>query len=417
VSCCVAELHLEHDPDGIEHRGEEQGLGARPGPPGATHMAVIGVSESEICGARDHATLLAEALRADGVQCTMHWFYRSELSARGARAEIAGWARQLRATLKEDKPDALIFHYSVFSYSYRGVPVLIAPVLSALRSARVPVLGVFHELVYPFRYGGWRGAIWALTQRAALVRVVRRCDAVLVTADSRAQWLRSRPWLPKRPLAVAPVFSNLPPPQTGPGAAGPAHMADPVIGLFGYSYQGAGVDLAIEALGIVVQSLPAVQLRLLGAPGPNSAAADAWLSAARRRGVEHVLSFSGTLPAQELSDALAACDVLLFPDTGGPSSRKGSLAGSLASGSPVVAVDGPRTWTELVDACAIALAAPTADALAATLMELLGDVQSREGLGARGQAFARSKMGTKVSADAVRRLYDQLARPPQTPRS
>ena len=106
-------------------------------------------------------------------------------------------------------------------------------------------------------------------------------------------------------------------------------------------------------------------------------------------------------------------DLLISADTGGPSSRKGSLAGSLASGSPVVAIDGRRTWTELVDARAISLAAPAADALAAALSELLANGRLREELGARGQAFASSRMGTDVSARAVRRLCDEvMAVPP-----
>jgi hypothetical protein len=33
------------------------------------------------------------------------------------------------------------------------------------------------------------------------------------------------------------------------------------------------------------------------------------------------LSFTGVLPAQSLSNALAACDVLLFTDSAGPSPR------------------------------------------------------------------------------------------------
>ncbi len=100
--------------------------------------------------------------------------------------------------------------------------------------------------------------------------------------------------------------------------------------------------------------------------------------------------FSDTLPAQDLSDALAACDLLLFADTAGPSSRKGTLAASLASGRPVLAIDGPRRWLELVWAEAASVVEPTAPALADAMEELLGDRAAREALGARGRAFAES---------------------------
>jgi glycosyltransferase involved in cell wall biosynthesis len=367
-------------------------------------MAVIGVSEAEICGVRDHATLLAEGLLAEGVECSMHWLYRRETSGRATRAEFASWTRALRAAFDDGRPDALLFHYSVFAYSSRGVPALIAPVLLALRHARAPVLSVFHEVAYPFRRGGWRGNVWAVTQRAALVAVMRACDGVLVTADFRAEWLASRPWLPERPLAVAPVFSNLPAPEQLPYKA----ASSPTIGLFGYSYQGAAVELVLEALRVVLQHSPEARLVLLGAPGPASAAAGSWLSAARSLDIAQAVSFSGTLGAQELSNALAACDVLLFADAAGPSSRKGSLAGSLASGRPVVAIDGRRTWAELVRADVIRVSAPTADALAHELVALLTDAEMREALGGRGQAFAQSRMGVPVSARAVKDLYDRL---------
>ena len=78
------------------------------------------------------------------------------------------------------------------------------------------------------------------------------------------------------------------------------------------------------------------------------------MAAAGREGrVGDALSFSGPLPAQDLSDELAACDLLLFADDPGPSSRKGTLAASLASARPVIAIDGPQGWSELAEAGAV----------------------------------------------------------------
>jgi hypothetical protein len=175
------------------------------------------------------------------------------------------------------------------------------------------------------------------------VELVRASGAVLVTADFQARWLQSRAWLPRRPLLVAPVYSNLPPPreqaERGEGSR--------VLGVFGYAYQGAAMALVLDALEQLVRGGSDVRLALLGAPGRESAAAQELAHAARARGVAERVSFAGPLPAQELSDALARCDALVFSDQGGPSSRKGTLAGALASGAPVVALDGPRTWPEL----------------------------------------------------------------------
>jgi glycosyltransferase involved in cell wall biosynthesis len=124
--------------------------------------------------------------------------------------------------------------------------------------------------------------------------------------------------------------------------------------------------------------------------------------------VGDLLSFEGPLPVQELSDELADCDVLLSVPLSGPTSRKTSLAGSLISGTPVVAIDGPLTWRELLGAQAAEVVAPSAEDLANALEALLLDEGRRAALGARGRAFAESRMGLARTADAVRSLLDQL---------
>lgn len=373
---------------------------------GSPRLAVVGISLSGTCGVRDHARLLAQELEREGIACTSHWLQREQRSLRGSRAEIRAWSRQLAAELAEHRVEAVLLHYSVFSYSYKGLPLFVRPVLAALRAARAPVIGVLHEFAYPWMYGGWRGAVWAVSQRAILVEVMRASAAAIVTADFRASWLASRPWLARRPVLVAPVFSNLPPPSRAP--VGERGTPTPVVGLFGYSYQGAAVALVIDAVRELKDRGLPVKLSLLGAPGPASAAAAEWSAAAGARGVADAISFSGALPAQELSDALAACDVLLFADTAGPSPRKGTLAGALASGAPVVAIDGPRNWPELIGGEAVRMARPTAASLADAIAALLSDDAARRALGARGRSFAEREMGVARTAAAVRTLLDEL---------
>ncbi len=370
----------------------------------STRIAVVGMSAAgPTCGARDHALLLADALREQHLECSMHWLGRSADSLRAGRIEIRGWTRALAGELAAPRPDGVLLHYSVFAFSHRGVPVHVAPTLTALRRVGVPVVTVLHEFVYPWRHRGWRARMWATTQRAILVDVLRSSAAVVVTTDFRARWLATRPWLPKRPATLAPVFSNLPAAR-GASAASvtPADAGRPVVGLFGYSFQGAAMAQVIEALALVRAGGLDVRLRLLGAPGRPSTVADAWLAQARARGVEPALSFSGVLAAQELADALAACDLLLFVDGSGPSSRKGTLAAALASGRPVVAIDGPRRWEELIEAQAARVVAPTAHALAGAVGELLAQETSRERLGARGKTFALQRMSVERAARAVR---------------
>ncbi len=363
-------------------------------------IATLGMSLDPICGARDHATLLSEELQRRGASCTTHWLTRTRRSARGSRAEIHAWLDDLAAELRRERPDVAVVHYSVFSYAHAGVPLFVRPFLDALRDARIPVVTVAHELAFSFRRGGVRGKVWALTQRAALVAVMRASAAVLVTTDERERWIASRRWLPRRPVAMAPVFSNLPAPSAT------AARARDTVGLFGYAYDPSATPLVLDALRRVVDERGDVRLLLLGAPGAESPAARRWREEAHARGLSDVLSFSGALPAQDLSDALASCEVLLFAASAGPSSRKGTLAASLASGGPVVAVDGPNRWEELAGSSAALIVTPTADALARAVGGLLADEAEREALGARARAFARERMSVARTADALSELME-----------
>jgi glycosyltransferase involved in cell wall biosynthesis len=374
----------------------------------AVRAAVVGVSESATCGVRDHAALLSAALSEEHISCSFHWLSRSERSLRGARSEFRTWTPALTAELESARPNAIILHYSVFSYSYRGFPLFVQPTLAALRSTGIPLLTVLHEFVYPWDRGGRHGRAWALTQGALLLAVMRASAAVLVTAPFRAEWLAAQRWLPRRTIGVAPVFSNLPAPLQHDAA--PAQGRH-VIGLFGYAYEGAAASLVLDALRLLHERGRDVRMELLGAPGRDSAAAAAWLEGARARGIEHMLSFSGVLSAQDLSDALAACEVLLHPEPSGPTSRKGTLAASLASGTAVVAVDGPRRWSELIASDAALIAQPSPRALADAIDGLLADARAREQLGARGGEFARRAMGVERSATVVAGLLEELVSP------
>ncbi len=367
----------------------------------SSRVAVVGVSAAMPCGVSDHAHRLAAAMGRDGMECSVHWLYRqADSSVTGSRAEIGAWSAHLGDRLRSDPPDAILLHYSVFSYSHRGVPLFVHPVLSALRGSRAPLISLLHEFAYPWRRGGLRGGAWAVSQRAALIELVRDSRALVVTTDARRRWLVSRRWLPARASVTAPVFSNLPP----SGAVPPVDREQPVIGFFGYGHEAAEPTLALDAIRLLRERGRPVNLRLLGAPGRDSQIGASWLAAAGARGVADALSFSGTLAAQELADALAECDMLLFLDSPGPTSRKTTLAASLASGRPVVAIDGPDSWSELVEAQALRLVPASADALAHATEELLADEDLRRSLGAVGRAFAHQNMDVAATARALATL-------------
>jgi glycosyltransferase involved in cell wall biosynthesis len=376
------------------------------------HLAVVGISTDPLtCGVRDHATLLAQELEREGVYCSLHWLSRAERSLAGSRVEVQEFARTLGVGLTEQKPDAVLLHYSAFTYSYRGVPLFVPAVLGAVRRCGAPLLTLLHEYAYPWGRAGLRGTVWALTQRAFLLELARASSALIVTASFRAEQLEAKRWLPRRRIAVAPVFSNLPRPRPRADIEDAPDRGPAALGLFGYASEATATALVLDALGLLRERRggEGLRLQLLGAPGADSAAGRAWSEQATARGLGEALSFTGTLAAQELADALAACAVLLFADPTGPTSRKTTLAASLASGSPVVAIDGPYHWRELAAAGAARVVEPTAQSLAEAVAALLDDERSRAELGERGRDFAQRVMSVQHSAQVVAQLLRAVA--------
>ncbi|HTW43573.1 MAG TPA: glycosyltransferase [Solirubrobacteraceae bacterium] len=369
-------------------------------------VAVVGASTEEVCGVRDHAQLQAGALAARGVECSTWWLQRTDASLAGSRAQVGAWTRELAGELRSGELDAVLLHYSVFSYAYRGFPVFVPGVLSALRASALPLVAVLHEFVYPWGRGGVRGTAWALTQRALLFEVMRASAGIVVTTSWRDEWLASRAWLPSRRTVVAPVFSNLPPADAGVQD----HAAVPVVGLFGYAYEAHVIALVIDAMRSLERAGVDAQLLLIGAPGGDSQLARQWLAAGLAAGLAHEPSLSGMLSAQQLSNLLAGCTVLLSAEPSGPTSRKTTLAASLASGRPLVALDGRRTWAELQRADAALVVEPRADALADALAGLLADAQRRVALGVRGRTFAAHTMTAEHNAAQVAGLLAEVVR-------
>ncbi len=367
-------------------------------------IAVVGMAVRATSGMRDHATLLAGALEQQGVSCSLHWLTRSSRTLAGERAEVAGWARALGAELAATKPDAVLLHYASFAYAHRGVPIHLRPTLAAVRRARAPLLAFMHELTYPWSRHDARANAWALTQRIALRSLMRASAAAVVTMERRERWIASRRWLPRRALAVAPVFSNLPPPRP----AGAPHPG--LLGLFGFAYEGIELELVLDAIELLRQSQLQTRLVLLGSPGEDSDHGRQWREAADRRGLGGQLSFSGLLGAQELSDALAGCELLLSAAWQGPTSSRGSLAASLASGRPLVAIDGPRAWEALRREGAARLVAPGAHELAGAVRELLEDPAAGDALGTCGQEFYERRMSLARSAELTASLLRTHAR-------
>jgi len=363
------------------------------------HVLVAGISKGPLCGVHDHATILAADLGRAGCDVTMAWLGNNI----DTEAQPAHLGRKIQQRCREQRPDVLLLHYSVFAFSRHGVPSGVLGLARRLRRLSLPVVLFAHELAYPWGLRGWRGAVLALTQRAALIPLVRASASVIVTTAGRLEMLESRPWLPHRPIEVLPVFSNIP-----RSASASVTTRTGRVGVFSFGAEGLAALLVTRAVADVAAKRRGVHLALIGAPGPDGPIAMQWREAAARVGCP--LTFTGTADAMEISRQLAACEIIVFPDPSGPSQRKTSLAAALAHGKPVVALDGPHASPDYADARALVVVSPSPAALSAEIERLLQNRAARLELGARGLAFYEEFLAHERTSEAVLRTIGQMAR-------
>lgn len=365
-----------------------------------TRLITIGVSTSPICGVREYGRVLEDALRRQGVAVRSMWWERNEAwSAARALGAFRTWMDQVAAAVGHDRPDWIVCHYSVFSYCHRGMPTLVPTMARRLKDLGVPVVPVLHEMAAPWQGRGWRGAVVALSHRAALRGLLGVTTGAVVTTEDRLSWLRSRPYLPGRPALCQPVFSCLP---LAPGdrAEPPAGGEEASLGSFGWAEGGVRIDPVVRALAMLRHRGLKAHLTLIGAPGPDSPRGRAWQAAVARAGCSDALHFTGVLEPGALALELARPTVLVVADESGPSSRRTTLAAALVAARPVVALDGPQSWRQAVDAGAI-LVADGAGSMAELIEDLVHDGRRRQAQGAAALGFYRSTAAPEVASSRL----------------
>lgn len=366
-------------------------------------VAMVGISEGRICGVRDYTAAVAAALGHRGVVVSNYWLDRNaDLALVPSLLQVGRWITETRKELCGNRPDIIILQYSVFAFGYRGIPVHVGTVLSALRRVGVPIVAVLHEFAYPWGHRGLRGLSWAATQRLVLVGLLGVSAAVVVTTDERHGWLLRRRWLPHRQVAVLPTTSNVPLATCQECGEGE------IVGMFGYSAEDVHLERVIEAVSLVARRLPGIRLQLIGAPGPEGEEAAIWRRLAGAAGV--TLEFTGVLEPQSLSRTLSAAAVVIVADESGPTSRRTTLAASLLHGKGIVAIDGPQTWSALRDSAAVCLVPPQTLEMAAAIEWLMRDRASRAAYESRAVALYQCRMSAEVLAGALKEFLVSVQR-------
>jgi glycosyltransferase involved in cell wall biosynthesis len=191
-----------------------------------------------------------------------------------------------------------------------------------------------------------------------------------------------------------------------------------LLAFFGFVHPVKGLRYVIEALPALRAACPDLHLLVVGGftsqalPEPQARAYRRDLdSLVRRHHVTKVVTFTGHLPAAEVSEALHAADAAVLPFTTGVTTKSGAVLATLAHGVPtaVTAADDPDPRLRDGDTVAVIPARRDASAVARTVERLLDDPDLRLRLAAGGRRLAARYTWQRV-ATAHRIVYEGVLR-------
>jgi glycosyltransferase involved in cell wall biosynthesis len=210
---------------------------------------------------------------------------------------------------------------------------------SDARSAGARVTLIAHELFEPWLLRPDL-MLAALTQRLQFAALLRNCDHVFVTTETRASQIALTCHLLRLPApGVVRVGANALPVRCDRGVKGGARL-----GVFSTAAVGKRFDVVLGAFSLVARELPSAELVIMGDLGPpERPLVREILDAARRHPAAARIRMTGKLALSEIAAEIACLDLYLFPMSTGANTRSGTLPVALGSGLPVVAVRGSET--------------------------------------------------------------------------
>lgn len=173
---------------------------------------------------------------------------------------------------------------------------------------------------------------------------------------------------------------------------------------FGLLSPSKGIETVISAMPKILESYPNVVYIVLGETHPQVKRNDGesyrlslqWL--AKEKGVENnVVYFNRFVSLDELNKIIGAADIYITPYHNEAQITSGTLAYTLGAGKAVVST--PYWYAEEMLASERGLLFPfkDSDALSNTIIQLLGDEQSRHAMRKRAYLFGREMIWTKVA--------------------
>ncbi len=288
-------------------------------------------------------------------------------------APILGWQ------LFRWRPDAMLWF---------DAPGQVSPLLCAT-IARCPYLLFVNGLPAEEVRGVWAWpplrALLSLVLRAA----ARRAAVVVSISDEILRWMQAHWGISPERCAV--VLNGVDPERFRPIDSYQARQAlgledtGPYVGFVGGFFPWHGMDLLIDAIPEVLQTVPTARFLLIG-DGPDR---EALLARVRSQNLAHAVRFPGRAGFEAVPTWIGACDVCVVlhrPLRSYPGDSM-KLWEYLACGRPVVASTGPG-YGQTVEAFGAGLSAglDNPHEIATALVRLLTDPEVRASMGHKGRA-------------------------------
>ena len=265
-------------------------------------------------------------------------------------------------------------------------------------------------------YGHYLGPLAPVSGRAAeawLATWWAGCAGIVAPSESLAAEIRARLGDRRRPIVRAiptgidvAAIAALPQGHPRRRAGWPVGTSVVLVSL-GRVATEKSVDVLVQAFALLAPRRPRLRFLLVGG-GP---AEEAVATQAARLGVGDRVHVTGRLPRDEALALVKACDVFLFASQ--TETQGLVLAEALATGLPVVAVDGPAVTETLrtgVDSLVVPAlpAAARAERLADAAAQLIGDKRRRERMATQALAGANRFDATARVAEVVELYRDVL---------
>lgn len=290
------------------------------------------------------------------------------------------WLRErqsMTTVLQKINPDVVHAHWTyefALAALASGLPTLVT-----IRDAPLTILRYYHD---PYRAIRLILAIWVRAKQPQMTAV---------SGYMAEQWRREMGW--RRDIAIIPNIAPFEP-GTGEHKDPPAHRVVTVAD----SSRRKNVRAALRAWPLVLQAFPDAELHLIGyGLGPLEDLA-LW---AKRQALERQIVWHGHVERAELEDLIGSATALLHPSL--EESLGNTLLEAMALSVPVVggSQSGAVPWTVGGGGIMTDVRSPTA--IAATVVDLLGDPERCARLGITG----RQRVTSVFSPDAVTSAYEE----------